>query len=52
MVVSEQNWAIIQQGIDENILKARRYHWLSQDLDSFLDNPHTDISSEILKKKL
>ncbi|MFX0186462.1 MAG: DUF763 domain-containing protein [Candidatus Hodarchaeota archaeon] len=51
MVVSEHNWAIIQQGIDENIQKARRYHWLSQELNSFLNDPHTDISSEILKDK-
>ena len=51
MVVSEQNWAIIQQGIDKNILKARRYHWLSEGLDDFLDDPHTDISSEILKNE-
>ena len=51
MIVSDQNWAIIQQGIDENILKARRHHWLSEGLDDFLDDPHKDISSEILKNE-
>ena len=49
MIVSEDNWAIIQQGMDGGIKKARRYHWLSEGLTSFLNNPHSDISSEILK---
>lgn len=52
MIVSENNWAIIQQGMDSNIKKARRYHWLSEGLLSFLDNPHNDISSEIIKDKV
>jgi hypothetical protein len=52
MIVSESNWAIVQQGMDRNIKKARRYHWLSEGLTSFLDNPHSDISSEILKENV
>ena len=52
MIISEDNWAIIQQGMDGGIKKARRYHWLSEDLRSFLDNPHSDISSEIFKDKV
>ncbi len=52
MIVSEDNWVIIQQGMDGDIKKARRYHWLSEGLTNFLDNPHTDISSEILKDKV
>lgn len=52
MIVSENNWAIVQQGLDGSIKKARRYHWLSQDLNSFIDDPHTDISTEIVKDKV
>ena len=52
MIVSESNWAIIQQGMDGNLKKARRYHWLSEGLTNFLDNPHSDISSEILKENV
>ena len=52
MIVSESNWAIVQQGMDRNIKKARRYHWLSEGLKSFLDNSHSDISSEILKENV
>jgi hypothetical protein len=52
MFVAEDSWAIIQQGMDGLLNKARRYHWLSEGLPSFLDNPHTDISSELVKDKV
>lgn len=51
MIVSEKNWGIIQQGLDVNIRKARRYHWFSESLTTFLDNPHKDISTEVVKDK-
>ncbi len=50
MFVSERNWAIVQQGLDVTIRKARRYHWLSEGLVSYLDDPHSDISTEVVKK--
>ena len=49
MIISENNWGIIQQGLDGEIRKARRYHWLSEGIISFLDDPHNDISSEVVK---
>jgi hypothetical protein len=49
MIVSEKNWAIIQQGMDARLNKARRYHWLSEGLTSFLDDSHSGIASEIVK---
>jgi hypothetical protein len=49
MIVSSTNWAIVQQGLDDKIGKARRYHWLSEGLNGFLDDPHSDISSQIFK---
>ncbi len=52
MVVSENNWAIIQQGLDAKIFKARRYHWLSEGITSFIDDPHSDISSQIVKNEV
>lgn len=51
MIVSENNWGIIQQGLDVNIKKARRYHWFSEGLTTYLENPHNDISSEVVKDK-
>ncbi|MFX1304166.1 MAG: DUF763 domain-containing protein [Promethearchaeota archaeon] len=49
MIVSENNWGIIQQGLDGKIRKARRYHWLSEGMTSYLDDPHNDISTEVVK---
>lgn len=52
MLVSEKNWGIIQQGLDTNIRKARRYHWISEGLESYLDDPHSDINTEIYKDRV
>jgi len=52
MIVSEKNWGIIQQGLDANIGKARRYHWISDNLESYLNDPHKNISSEIFKENV
>ncbi|MEJ5089430.1 DUF763 domain-containing protein [Sphingobacterium faecium] len=44
-IVSNQgNWTVVQQGMHENDGTARRYHWHSQHLKSFIDEPHTGIS--------
>jgi len=37
------NWAVVQQGMNVNEKKARRYHWCSSDLRSFVENPHTGV---------
>jgi len=36
-------WAVIQQGMSDASSTARRYHWLSDSLTSFVDDPHTSI---------
>ncbi|MBO8158916.1 DUF763 domain-containing protein [Thermosyntropha sp.] len=36
-------WAVIQQGMNERLKQARRYHWLSLNLNSFTEEPHTAI---------
>jgi len=36
-------WAVIQQGMSNESSTARRYHWLSDSLTSFVDDPHTSI---------
>jgi hypothetical protein len=52
MIVSENNnWIIVQQGLDGEIKKARRYHWLSEGLESFINDPHKDITSQAYKNK-
>lgn len=39
----EGEWAVIQQGLNESNRQARRYHWLSFNVDSFVDEPQTAI---------
>jgi hypothetical protein len=36
-------WAVIQQGMSAHSKTARRYHWLSDSLTSFVNDPHTSI---------
>ena len=39
-------WAVVQQGMNTVEKKARRYHWCSSDLRSFVEEPHTAIVGE------
>ena len=46
MVVSEDgDWVIIQQGIKPVMNLVRRYHWISLNLRSFVEEPHAGIVS-------
>lgn len=38
------DWAVIQQGMHERL--ARRYHWLSEGLRSFVEEPHSGIAGD------
>ncbi len=40
---TDGNWAIIQQGMRPEEHLARRFHWLSEDVDSFVIEPHKGI---------
>ncbi len=40
------NWAVVQQGMNTEDRMARRYHWLSQGLSSFVEEPHTAVCSD------
>ena len=39
------DWAVVQQGMNPNNHWARRYHWLSDNLTSFVEEPHNAIAS-------
>ncbi|HEY6899556.1 MAG TPA: DUF763 domain-containing protein, partial [Puia sp.] len=39
----EGQWTVIQQGMNPGNHLARRYHWHSADLRSFVEEPHTAI---------
>jgi hypothetical protein len=38
------SWSVVQQGMNTQTRMARRYHWHSEGLESFVDNPHTAIT--------
>ncbi len=45
LVFSDDNaWAVVQQGMNPTRGQARRYHWLSEGLGSFVDAPHAAIT--------
>jgi hypothetical protein len=46
IVSSKGEWTVVQQGMSEQSSTARRYHWHSDSLKSFVDEPHTGISGE------
>src|SRR5678815_1242754 len=37
------DWAVVQQGMSDQTRMARRYHWLSEHVASFVDEPHDAI---------
>ena len=43
IVADDGKWVVIQQGMNGERRQARRYHWLSEGLTSFLDSPHAAI---------
>lgn len=46
IVSSEGDWTVVQQGMNPDSGLARRYHWNSELLQSFLEEPHTSIVGE------
>ncbi|HMI04582.1 MAG TPA: DUF763 domain-containing protein, partial [Pedobacter sp.] len=36
-------WTVVQQGMRQGSSTARRYHWHSSALKSFVEEPHTGI---------
>lgn len=43
IVSDEGHWVVVQQGMNGERKQARRYHWLSEDLKSFVDDPHAAV---------
>jgi hypothetical protein len=43
IVADDGKWVVVQQGMNEERRQARRYHWLSEGLKSFVDQPHAAI---------
>lgn len=43
IVTADGSWCVVQQGLNDARGTARRYHWLSEGLESFLDSPHAAV---------
>ena len=42
-VTDDGHWTVVQQGMNGNKRQARRYHWHSADVQSFVEAPHSAI---------
>lgn len=52
-VVSDTaDWSVVQQGMQTETSKARRYHWNSDSINSFVEEPHTAICGDFQGKIL
>ncbi|BCP53859.1 hypothetical protein K32_24760 [Kaistia sp. 32K] len=43
IVADDGHWVVVQQGMSDATRQARRYHWLSEGLTSFVEAPHAAI---------
>jgi hypothetical protein len=43
ILADDGKWVVVQQGMNGGSRLARRYHWLSEDMKSFVDAPHAAI---------
>jgi uncharacterized protein len=46
IVADDGHWVVVQQGMNGARKQARRYHWLSEGLKSFVNEPHTAIEGQ------
>ena len=46
IVADDGKWVVVQQGMNGANRQARRYHWLSEGLASFVEAPHSAIEGK------
>src|ERR1700731_1300106 len=46
-VTDDGKWTVVQQGMNGDKKQARRYHWHSETLKSFVDEPHSAIDGPV-----
>jgi len=51
-ISKEGDWSIIQQGMNPEFKAARRYHWLSSNIKSFIIEPHQGIIGDKIHSKV
>jgi hypothetical protein len=43
VVTDDAKWVVVQQGMNGDLRQARRYHWLSEGVGDFVNEPHAAI---------
>jgi uncharacterized protein len=46
-VTDDGKWTVVQQGMNGDKRQARRYHWYSENLKSFVEEPHSAIDGPV-----
>ncbi len=52
IVTEKAKWCVVQQGMDTESRYARRYHWISENVRSFVEEPQEAIVCDVRKKSL
>jgi len=52
LLTENGKWAVVQQGMSDQDRTARRYHWLSEHVHSFLVEPHDAIVGDIKRDRV
>lgn len=47
IVTNDGKWVVVQQGMNDGRRQARRYHWLSEGLTSFVDESRCDNEQDL-----
>ena len=48
VATAEGQWCVVQQGMNEELQEARRYHWQSENLPGFFQSPHSAVEGRNL----
>jgi hypothetical protein len=49
-MTADGKWSVVQQGMSASDSTARRYHWLSEHMRSFVDEPHEAIVGDCVRQ--
>jgi hypothetical protein len=52
LFTSAGDWSVVQQGMNDETSTARRYHWLSEHVTSFVDEPHDAVCCDVRRDTL
>src|SRR3954447_8805260 len=44
--IADGSWCVVQQGMSDETSTARRFHWLSEGISSFVEEPHAAVCDD------